>query len=151
MPDDLICNEDSVTCYCRPGWVDDGLPDYHVFLLRSGEEYLSAYRIESFEGDSIVGALKKIRNIMQKPPKSFRLSSDGRFIVLGVKSIVDTLCAKMNYTTKVKQVQENSTHESHVGIYVPNDREINKTAAMFLEKKIRANPQCVYPGVAEEE
>ena len=145
----MIFNQDNIARYCIPQQVVNGLPDYHAFLLRfknnSSEEYLSANRIEYFEKDSIAAALEEIRSIIP-----LTLDTRGRFAVLKVQTIMETISREIEYATRIARMISDGSHGFHVGIFVPNNREDNKPAALLLEKKICANPECVYPGMIQK-
>ena len=61
--------------------------------------------------------------------------------------MVDAVYESTNYMLHVGRDSNDTGHRSHVGIFVPKNKEKNREVALLLERKIRANQQCVHPGV----
>ena len=82
MKDDPLHDEDHVSRYCYPSWVQDNLPTVEAFRLRGEELYLSVNWIEYWGKGSIEDALSDIRGDIE-----LTLKKDGRFVVLGVGDV----------------------------------------------------------------
>ena len=142
--------------YCKPKYInEDELPDYQVFMLRREadppEKYLSVYSVECFKKDNVDDALKEICRVMKMKtnPCSYQVKPSGRFVVLNVSCIINTVYEYTQYMMEVKRDDDDhECPESHLGIFVPEDMEENKLIALCLEDKIRdmeqAHNKCVY-------
>lgn len=97
--------------------------------------------IEYFEKDSVVDALEEIRSTIP-----LTLDTRGRFAVLKVQTIIETISREIEYATRIKRMISGGSHGFHVGIFVPNNREDNKLAAFLLEKKDMCQPRMYILG-----
>ena len=104
-----------------------------------------ANRIEYFEKDSIAAALEEIRSTIP-----LTLDTRGRFAVLKVQTIIETISREIEYAMRIARMISGGSHGSHVDIFVLNNKEDNKLDALLLEKKISANPECIYPGMIQK-
>ena len=147
MSINLTCNKNYITRYCRPDWVINELPGYIFFMLREYEKYLSAYKMDLVKNNNNEESLEEIRDIIQNKDKSFKISKKGRFVVFETKNIIDLIYKETKYITKIKQVKLKNIHESHMGIYVSDNKEKNKIMALLIEKEIYNNQDWVYPGI----
>lgn len=140
--------------YCKPRYVEGELPDYRVFMLRREddppEKYLSGYSVEYFKKDNVDDALKEICRIMKMEtnPCSYQVKPSGRFAVLNVAFIINTVYEFTQYMMEVKRDDDDQCPEPHLGIFVPEDIEENRLIALYLEDKIRdmeqSHNKCVH-------
>lgn len=86
MKGDPIPDVDHTARYCKPSWVQDGVPLVDAFLNAANEAHVSVNWMEFFDVDAREEQISRIRAVFAA--KGYVLKPNGRFAVLNVGNSV---------------------------------------------------------------
>ena len=78
-----------VSRYCKPLFIDDGLPSAEAFVLRDNEEYLSVNWLEYFNTPNLTQAIDCVRQVFRD--KGYSVGIKGKFVSLKVRELKDVI------------------------------------------------------------
>ena len=133
-------DSDSVARYCRPRTLlSNGRPARAAFMLRPGEEYLSANWLEYFHAADRPAQLAGVRRALAG--KGFRMSRAARFAVLNVGAAVSSCQETLD--TPIRFIALGDPRDpSHTGIY---GSAAHSAAAALLAATVAASD--LYPAI----
>ena len=137
-PLDPLPNTDDISRYCSPDKYDRGIdaPLLTAFFFDEDPPELSTNRLQYYSGHTEAGAIGLIREEMTNYP--FKLSKDGRFVVLNVGAIL-TEARRQTIALKVKFTPDPPEGKmSHTSIVGTRDLDCMHTAAMMVSLSIDA-------------
>ena len=135
-----IGEDHHVARYCKPSAIgDDGLPLATAFELRDGEDHLSVNWLEFFKTTDLFQAIDFVRQAFRK--KKFRVSSNGKFIMLQVSSVKEVILRNSDLPAKIIHLPEQND-PSHSGVfgYTASDELISTEIAEL------AHAEDIHPG-----
>ena len=131
---------DSVARHCRPRVVlPDGRPARAAFMLRPGEEYLSANWLEYFHQSDRAVQIDGVRRALAG--KGFQLRRNARLAVLNADAAVAAGHSALGITLGFVALDE-TTDPSHCGIYGVTPQN-NAAVAALLASLVA--PGQMYP------
>lgn len=142
-PLDSLPDTDDISRYCSPTKFDlkEDAPKLTAFFFEEDPPELSTNRLQYYSGQNESGAMGLIRDEVANYP--FKLSADGRFVVLNVGAILKE-ARRLRISLKVLFTPDPPEGKmSHTSVIGPRDLDHMRTAAMFVRLSAAA-PK--YPG-----
>ncbi len=139
MRGDHIPRGDHVARYCKPNWVDDGLPLIAAFLNDRNQEHVSVNWLEFFDGVGGQAQIEQIRKAFRA--KGYKLRKNGRFAVLNVGGSVDRVKQTTDMAIRFLHWPEDDD-PSHSGIFDYRAEDFQ----VALELTNLVAPDDVFPG-----
>ena len=133
---------DSVARYCRPrALLPDGRPARAAFMLRPGEEYLSANWLEYFHDSDRAVQIAGVRQALAG--KGFQLRRNARLAVLNTGDAIAASRNSLGIPLQFVALAE-ATDPSHTAIYYGDDPQ-NHSAAVAALLAVLVPPSRMYP------
>ena len=131
-----------VSRYCKPRFIDDGLPVAGAFALRNNEEYLSVNWLEFFDTLKLTQAIDCVRQVFRN--KDYSVGINGRFVSFKVRKLKEVISNHTDLSPRVVRIPvENDP--SHCGVYgYTGHISTDKLIALKIAKL--AHTGNVYPG-----
>ena len=110
----MLRPEHHVARYCRPRTVTNGIISREAFLLREGEQFLSANWLEHFHESDRQIQVSGVRASLAG--KNFDVNPNGRFAVLNVE-VSDNRVRQIHGVRLLFQLLRQASDPSHTGVF----------------------------------
>ena len=131
--ENYLLPEDNVARYCGPRKIINGTVAYDVFLLRTGEGFLSTNWLEYFHPADRQFQVVAVRNALES--KGFRVSRNGGFAILNVGTAVQRVYNDCNVLLNFRPLGQ-VRDPSHTGIfgYSIDDTDVAESLANLVQE-----------------
>ncbi|MXW15276.1 MAG: hypothetical protein F4100_07205 [Rhodothermaceae bacterium] len=137
-----IVEEHHITRYCKPRFIDGGLPIADAFQLRDKEKYLSVNWLEYFGKIELDQAVDCVRQVFRN--KGYKIRVGGRFASFQIRKVKEAISRHTRLSAAVVHIPSKND-PSHCGIFgYTGQYSLDRLIALEIAKLTHADD--IYPG-----